>query len=668
MMSAPVSPQPVSDQWKYKAFISYSHAADDRLAPALQSGLQRFGKPWYRLRSIRVFRDKTGLAVTPELWGSIERALSSSEFFVLLASPQAAGSKWVAQEVEWWLQHRTRDRLLIVLTEGDLTWDAPASDFDWGRTTALSRTLKKRFLQEPNYLDLRWARNETDVSLRQPRFLEAIASLTASLRDRPLDELIGDDVRQHQKTMRLLRIAVLGLVVLTIAALLAALLALQAKRVSGRLASEQESKQKLDSQESLSIRLASHALRAMGTNKLLGILLAAEAVRAAPNNSAESALRGALSQTLVSTVVLRGHSGSLDLCAFSPDGRNVLTGSEDKSARIWDAATGKLLKELHGHTGPVEAGAFANDHRRVWTAGAGSVRYWDLVTGSNLYQLVHPGVTQLEFSSDRRRLLSIADSDAIVWEVGSGRKLAAFEFPPNDAIFPKNASLSPDGNLVVLRDESVREVESGKVVVDELVGHSRRPYTVRFSPDGQSIITASDDHTARIWRTSDGKSLRTLPHGAGVADGLFSPDGQWIATRSDMVRIWDAATGSKRVEIAGPRDPLSAEPDHVFALIFSDNGKCLITLSDNALTADVWETGTGEKLATLTGHTAPIRGASFSPNGRLIVTASLDETAQLYSCDSCGSVDDLLSAARKRAGRELTPQERLSYQIPADKP
>src|SRR5678816_1574607 len=102
MMSAPVSPQPVSDQWKYKAFISYSHAADDRLAPALQSGLQRFGKPWYRLRSIRVFRDKTGLAVTPELWGSIERALSSSEFFVLLASPQAADSKWVAQEVEWW--------------------------------------------------------------------------------------------------------------------------------------------------------------------------------------------------------------------------------------------------------------------------------------------------------------------------------------------------------------------------------------------------------------------------------------------------------------------------------------------------------------------------------------------------------------------------------------
>ena len=60
---------------KYRGFISYSHAADDRLAPALQSGLHRFAKPWYRLRAMRVFCDKTGLAVTPELWGSIQKAL-----------------------------------------------------------------------------------------------------------------------------------------------------------------------------------------------------------------------------------------------------------------------------------------------------------------------------------------------------------------------------------------------------------------------------------------------------------------------------------------------------------------------------------------------------------------------------------------------------------------
>ena len=75
----------------YKAFMSYSHAADGRLAPALQSALHRFVKPWYRLRTIRVFRDKTSLSANPALWPSIEMALNDSEYFLLLASPEAAG-------------------------------------------------------------------------------------------------------------------------------------------------------------------------------------------------------------------------------------------------------------------------------------------------------------------------------------------------------------------------------------------------------------------------------------------------------------------------------------------------------------------------------------------------------------------------------------------------
>src|SRR5262245_65690 len=71
----------------YDAFISYSHSADGQLAPAVQSGLQRLARPWYRRRALRVFRDETGLSVNPHLWGSIERAMDESRYFVLLASP-----------------------------------------------------------------------------------------------------------------------------------------------------------------------------------------------------------------------------------------------------------------------------------------------------------------------------------------------------------------------------------------------------------------------------------------------------------------------------------------------------------------------------------------------------------------------------------------------------
>ena len=85
----------------YQAFISYSHAADGKLSPAIQSGLHHFAKGWYQLRAIRVFRDKTNLSVNPGLWGAIEQALNSSEYFLLLASPRAAQSAWVQREVEW---------------------------------------------------------------------------------------------------------------------------------------------------------------------------------------------------------------------------------------------------------------------------------------------------------------------------------------------------------------------------------------------------------------------------------------------------------------------------------------------------------------------------------------------------------------------------------------
>lgn len=70
----------------YAAFLSYSHAADDRLAGALQRAIQRLAKPWYRMRALRVFRDQSSLAANPALWPSIQDALDRSEAFILLAA------------------------------------------------------------------------------------------------------------------------------------------------------------------------------------------------------------------------------------------------------------------------------------------------------------------------------------------------------------------------------------------------------------------------------------------------------------------------------------------------------------------------------------------------------------------------------------------------------
>src|SRR6267143_2114795 len=143
---------------KYQAFVSYSHDSDERLAAALQSSLSRFAKPWYRLRTMRIFRDKSSLSANPALWHSIEQALRESEYFLLLACPSSAKSRWVQQEIQWWLRNRSVEKLLISLTDGVILWDVQARDFDWGKTTAIPSCLKDAFPAEPLYADFRAAK------------------------------------------------------------------------------------------------------------------------------------------------------------------------------------------------------------------------------------------------------------------------------------------------------------------------------------------------------------------------------------------------------------------------------------------------------------------------------------------------------------------------------
>ena len=189
----------------YAAFISYSHAADGRLAPSVQSGLQSFAKPWYARRAVRIFCDETNLSVRPDLWATIETALVGAEYFLLLSSPEAAVSKWVRREVMFWRQHRSPENLLLVLTGGHLVWDLVREDFDWDATDAVPPELKGFFAREPLHVDLRWARTADDLSLANGRFTECIARISSTLRNIEMDELIGEDVRQHARRKQIAR-------------------------------------------------------------------------------------------------------------------------------------------------------------------------------------------------------------------------------------------------------------------------------------------------------------------------------------------------------------------------------------------------------------------------------------------------------------------------------
>src|SRR5262245_17573322 len=172
----------------YDAFVSYSHASDARVAADLQSALHRLARPWYALRALHVFRDKTSLAANPALWPAIEKSLSDSSFLLLLASTRSAQSSWVEKETQWWLTHRSPESLFIIVTDGAVVWDGNASDFDWTQTTSLPRILGGKYKEEPLYIDLRWARGEPALSLRHTGFRSAVLDIAAALHRKPKDE------------------------------------------------------------------------------------------------------------------------------------------------------------------------------------------------------------------------------------------------------------------------------------------------------------------------------------------------------------------------------------------------------------------------------------------------------------------------------------------------
>jgi hypothetical protein len=128
----------------YNAFLSYSHSADAAFAAALHLALQRFAKPWNRRRALDVFRDQTDLSANPAVWTSIVSAMDQSEFLVLLASAGSARSPWVIKELSHWRSIRPPEKLLMVLTDGQLAWDHATNDFDWTKTMPNWRRLRAR--------------------------------------------------------------------------------------------------------------------------------------------------------------------------------------------------------------------------------------------------------------------------------------------------------------------------------------------------------------------------------------------------------------------------------------------------------------------------------------------------------------------------------------------
>jgi hypothetical protein len=197
----------------FDVFISYSHDQDGDVASALQAGLQRIAKPWYRLGAMQVFRDRTNLSANPDIRAAINAALSTSDYLLLIGSPSSASSPWVQQELDAWLKNRPAKNILLVLRSGDALWNRGENDFDWTSTTAFSFSLKGRYYDQPFWVDLRKTSAHESLTLSDLRFADAVATLAATIKGVHKDQIIGEEFRQ-KKRLRQTVLAVIFLLTL----------------------------------------------------------------------------------------------------------------------------------------------------------------------------------------------------------------------------------------------------------------------------------------------------------------------------------------------------------------------------------------------------------------------------------------------------------------------
>jgi len=325
---------------------------------------------------------------------------------------------------------------------------------------------------------------------------------------------------------------------------------------------------------------------------------------------------------------LGGHTGGVGSAVFSPDGGRVATASSDRTARIWDASTGREIAVLSGHTDRVRCVTFSPDGRQLATAANDkTARVWDAATGETIMVLRgHTEVlTWVAFSPDGRRLVTAShDKTARIWDAATGRQLTLLS---GHTGLVTSAVFSPDGRRVATSsfDKTARiwDAATGRAIT-ELRGHAQMVTSVAFSSDARRIVTGSGDKTARTWDAETGQQIMVLKHPDSVEAAAFSPDDQRIATASAdrNARVWDSRANHEIVLFDG-------HADRVVSARFSPDRKRVVTSSLDK-TARIWDAATGREMLSLLGHTDLVYWAAFSPDGQRVVTASYDKTARIW--------------------------------------
>jgi WD40 repeat protein len=634
---------------RYDAFISYNHAADLDVARAVERGLQRLAKPWYKLRALSIFRDMSDTGLNPSLWGTVQRQLDGSRWLILLACPESAASKWVTREVTYWCDTKGVETLLLVLTGGELIWDRASGRFAAG-TDALPSDIARRFTSEPLHLDLRRVRHDGDaLSLAEPGFRAEMARLASPVRDLPPDEIESEDLRLHRIARRLARGAIAGLVTLALVASIAAVLAVRNANEAERRARQATARQ---------VGLLALDMPASDLDRAL--LLSAAA--------AELDHDGGVDRFRPSRTLLGRHARlaamlhvprelerpSLLGVAISPAGdfvaATVWSSAPAPTVVRWDLAAGGAPTSQQLSAQSSSRVVLAADGRPITsgrsTIAADPAGRRSFVVESGVVRLVEPagGDVVAEWSGEQAIAAIAGERAALVTDA----TVRLIDVESGAVIDERRVDVPPVA--VAIRDDTVvTATGAGELTWREVGGTAAEspPEPVVVSSIGRPLRLMIDAGGSRVLAVGErGSAIVDRRAGVLVTDGhsgdtAGDPSGRYAAVGGSSLTVWDLVSAQPLVSVA----------EEVGAMAWSgctDGAPCRLVTTGEAIV--VWEPGTGRRVELADQTNA--QAVDISDDGETIVSAGWGASVALWHMTV--AVDDSAREQLTNAGAPVS--------------